>query len=181
MPLRRYADFQGRSRRMEYWMWVVFQILVYLVLTIMMFAVGGSVMALAQDAESPAAMAGLGGGMLIVMGLIGIFWLATIIPSLAVMVRRLHDSNKSGFWLLGFYVLVFIQYGFAITAALSAGAAAGYGAQPSGGMMAVSALLSLVVLVYAIVLLVFFFLDGTPGENRFGADPKGRGEVDVFG
>lgn len=180
MPFRRYADFQGRSRRMEFWMWTVFLILVYLVLSVAMFAVGGSAMMLAQDARSPEALAGAGGGLLIVLGLMGIFWLATIIPSLAVSVRRLHDSNKSGFWLLGYYVLVFAQYGFAVTALMAQGAA-GYDGEPNASMGAVSVLLSLVTLVYAIVLLVFFFLDGTPGENRFGADPKGRGEVDVFG
>jgi uncharacterized membrane protein YhaH (DUF805 family) len=42
MPLKRYADFSGRSRRMEYWMWVVFQFLIFIAFMILMVAVGGA-------------------------------------------------------------------------------------------------------------------------------------------
>ena len=46
MPLRRYADFSGRSRRMEFWMWQVFQILLYVILVLLAVVMGGSAIAM---------------------------------------------------------------------------------------------------------------------------------------
>lgn len=89
MPLKRYADFQGRSRRKEYWMFVLFQVLLLVPVALIGAMLGG----LDED----------GGGSLLFLGLIGIFLLAFLIPGLAVQVRRFHDQDKSGwFVLLGF-------------------------------------------------------------------------------
>lgn len=90
MPFRRFADFEGRSRRMEYWMFTLLNFLVIM---------GGFALAVAlsmgSDEPPPAAMA--------VFAVLGVYVLATIIPSLAVQVRRFHDQGKSGwFILLGF-------------------------------------------------------------------------------
>jgi len=88
--------------------------------------------------------------------------LGTLVPSLAAGVRRLHDTNRSGWWML-----LLTPYAAAAMlggAALAGGATAGIGA---------AALLMLVGVVCAIVLLIFLALAGTPGENRFGADPYG--------
>jgi uncharacterized membrane protein YhaH (DUF805 family) len=74
--LRKYATFSGRARRMEYWMFV----LIYGLIT---FAI-----------EYGERYIGTGG----IIGII--FSLGMIIPSLAVAVRRLHDTNHSGWWLL---------------------------------------------------------------------------------
>lgn len=93
MPLKRYADFSGRSRRKEYWMFVLFQILVSLPMMFIVFA--------AADVSGGDGMGTLGGVLLVVLGLIylGLFF----IPGLAVQVRRFHDQDKSGwFILLGF-------------------------------------------------------------------------------
>ncbi|MGB3711822.1 MAG: DUF805 domain-containing protein [Erythrobacter sp.] len=90
MPLRRYADFQGRSRRKEYWMFLLGVVLVAIVLAII------------------EAVLGLGGMVFGVYGpLTTLFLLALIVPGLAVQVRRFHDQNKTG-WLvlLGFIPLV---------------------------------------------------------------------------
>ena len=80
---QRYADFEGRSRRKEYWMFTLFNLIfIYGLMILMSF--------------SP---------LLMIIYLI--YLLATIIPSLAVAVRRLHDVEKSGwFILLGFIPLV---------------------------------------------------------------------------
>ena len=106
--LKKYATFEGRARRKEYWFFVLFYFVIAVVLSI---------------AEG---MVGTGGI------LVGLFALGMILPNLAVSVRRLHDTDHSGWWLL----------------------------------------ISLVPLVGAIVLLVFFCTGGTAGSNRFGADPK---------
>jgi len=87
MPLKRYADFSGRSRRKEYWMFVLGVIIVAIVLSIVEGALG---------------MSGMVGG---VYGpLTTLLILGTIIPSIACMVRRFHDQGKSG-W---FAILAFI-------------------------------------------------------------------------
>jgi uncharacterized membrane protein YhaH (DUF805 family) len=73
--LKKYLDFSGRAQRMEYWMFTLINILVMLGLAIL-------------DAL-------LGLGFLSTIYALGVF-----IPSLAVGVRRLHDTNRSGWWLL---------------------------------------------------------------------------------
>ena len=73
--LKRYLDFSGRAQRMEYWMFTLINILVMLGLAIL------------------DALLGLG-------FLSTIYALGVLIPSLAVGVRRLHDTNRSGWWLL---------------------------------------------------------------------------------
>jgi hypothetical protein len=91
LPYRRYADFSGRSRRKEYWMFILFTLIVYVVLFAMMFAGG---LALAGTGETPGPLFWLGGGLL------GIFALGSFIPALAVIVRRFHDQDKSGWMIL---------------------------------------------------------------------------------
>ena len=131
LPYRRYADFSGRSRRKEYWMFALFQFIVAIVLYAVLFAGFPTVDEYGQMAGAPGPLFYVGGILLF------IFWLGSFIPSLAVLVRRLHDQDKSGWWIL----------------------------------------ISFVPFVGGIVLLVFMFLDGTPGPNRFGEDPKGGSEI----
>ncbi len=90
----RFADFKGRSRRSEYW-----YVQVFLVVTNL--AVAGIDLAL-MDGDVDRFIANGGGG---IVGLIWIF--ATIVPALAVLIRRLHDAGKTGWWaLVGFIPLV---------------------------------------------------------------------------
>ncbi|MEP3227178.1 MAG: DUF805 domain-containing protein [Parasphingorhabdus sp.] len=94
MPLKRYADFSGRSRRKEYWMFALLQVIIIVGLAI----IAGVLGAFTPDGTGEMSM---GGGL--VMGLFGLYALAIFIPSLAVQVRRFHDQDKSGwFVLLGF-------------------------------------------------------------------------------
>ena len=183
MPLRRYADFQGRSRRMEFWMFQLFTWILWIIVFMLFMVVGGSAMfasgAFQGGEPTEASLAALGGGFVLFIVMAGLLWLALIIPTLAVSVRRLHDSNKSGFWLLGYFVLLFAQYGFQIAALATAGADT-YESQAGGGLGILSVVVSLAMFVYAIVLLVFYFLPGTVGQNRFGPDPKGQVDFDVF-
>jgi uncharacterized membrane protein YhaH (DUF805 family) len=81
-PLKKYADFQGRARRAEYWQFYLLYLIVYVVLLMLSMSTRGS----------PLAM--------VVAALLGVFVLGLVIPMLAVGVRRLHDTNRSGWWLL---------------------------------------------------------------------------------
>ena len=108
LPLKRYADFSGRSRRMEYWSFAVFITIVAIVLGgPAVFGIMSAAMAdpLAVDADP---MAGVGTLSMIGLGLYSLFALAIFVPSIAVVVRRLHDRDMSGWWYLGLIVASFI-------------------------------------------------------------------------
>lgn len=112
----KYADFTGRARRAELWWFALVNFVAYIVIFVVAFILGS-----------------ISDGL----GALGVFLyvvyaLAVIVPSLAVAVRRLHDTGKSG-WML---------------------------------------LIGLIPLVGPIVLLVFYFTDGDPGDNQYGASPK---------
>ncbi len=106
MPLKRYADFSGRSRRSEYWWFTVFNAIVAVVLVGIMLAGGLSASILASAGQSGAEVspASFGPIFWIGAGLLGIWVLAILIPSIAVAVRRLHDRDMSGWWYLGVIV-----------------------------------------------------------------------------
>ena len=80
--LKKYAVFSGRSRRAEYWYFVLFNLIVLIVLELIDALLG--TYSLVQG-----------------IGLLsGIYSLGVIIPSLAVTVRRLHDIDRTGWWIL---------------------------------------------------------------------------------
>jgi uncharacterized membrane protein YhaH (DUF805 family) len=125
-PLRKYADFNGRARRSEFWLFALF---IWVVEFVLMMLNGGMMMNAGGTPNF-----GIGFILLRVVGL------AMFIPSLAVAFRRLHDTNRSAWWLL----------------------------------------IGLIPFIGALVLIVFYVLDGTPGPNRFGPDPKGRDLKEAF-
>jgi len=91
---KRYRDFRGRSRRSEYWFIQLFLVVTNFSVAIIDLALMG------WDVDRFIAN---GGG-----GIVGLVWiLVTIVPALAVLVRRLHDTGKSGWWgLVGLLPLV---------------------------------------------------------------------------
>lgn len=99
MPLKRYADFSGRSRRKEYWMFLLGVVVAAVVTSII---------------EGVLGLSGMVGGVYGPLTLLLI--LAIFIPSLACQVRRFHDQDKSGWFVLlglipllgGLVVLVFM-------------------------------------------------------------------------
>lgn len=105
---KKYVEFSGRARRKEYWMFVLFNIIASFV-------------------------AGVIDGVLGTVMIGSLYSLAALLPGLAACARRLHDTDRSGWWML----------------------------------------IALIPVVGIIVLLVFMCMDSTPGENRFGANPKG--------
>jgi len=105
LPLKRYADFKGRSRRKEYWMFALLNGIISLVLVGLMFAGGFSM----PSAANPEAMPEAPGPLFWAGVVLLLLWaLAIIIPSIAVTVRRLHDRDMSGWWYLGFIALSMI-------------------------------------------------------------------------
>ena len=100
LPFKRYAEFSGRSRRMEYWMFTLLNVIVAVVLSLVIFGAGGAAGMFTPDASGnpPAGIGALFGGMGLILV---VYVLAILIPSIAVTVRRLHDRDMSGWWYLG--------------------------------------------------------------------------------
>jgi len=109
--LKKYAVFTGRSRRKEYWGFFLVNFVIALLLDI-------------PEALYPRS--------LILALLPAAYGVLTFFPWLGVTVRRLHDTNRSGAWLL----------------------------------------IALIPIIGAIVLLVFFGQDSSPGRNQYGPNPK---------
>jgi uncharacterized membrane protein YhaH (DUF805 family) len=79
--LKKYAEFNGRARRKEYWMFFLFNLLI------------GIVLAIVDTMTGTVNQYGLG-------LLSGLYGLAVLVPNIAVTVRRLHDTDRSGWWIL---------------------------------------------------------------------------------
>ncbi len=76
--LKKYAVFSGRASRKEYWMFVLWNFIVYLVLFLLTYV--------SRNA--------------LTMGIYYLYALGVLVPSLAVLARRLHDTSRSGWWIL---------------------------------------------------------------------------------
>ncbi|OCG18375.1 MULTISPECIES: DUF805 domain-containing protein [unclassified Gilliamella] len=84
---KNYANFNGRARRKEYWMFILFDFLFNIIADLIFGNFG-------EIGDSP-------------IRIIHIIWLAMLLPYLSVTVRRLHDTDRSGWWLLiGFIPLI---------------------------------------------------------------------------
>ena len=139
LPLKRYADFTGRSRRREFWMFTLLSVIVYAIGFALIFS-SLPWSEIGQDASPGGNNTPPGPLFFVGFVFLAIWVLGTLIPNIALVVRRFHDQDMSG-W---FYLLTMIPY------------------------------------VGGIVLIVFMCIEGTRGPNRFGHDPKGRGQVDIF-
>jgi uncharacterized membrane protein YhaH (DUF805 family) len=134
--LSKYAMFQGRAGRAEYWWWVLFSVLVNLVLSF-------------------------------VPPLNGIVAIALLLPGLAVSVRRLHDLNRSGWFLLlpaPFGVLA------GIFGALYFLGRAGF-ISPNVVSGTAFGIFGLLTIAAYLILLFWFCQKGTAGPNQYGAAP----------
>ena len=137
LPLKKYAEFEGRSRRKEYWMYVLLLIVVGVVIAVI------------------EAILGLRGMVGPYGPITALFLLATLLPSLSVGVRRLHDTDRSGWWLLIGYAPFLLSLCLMFI-----------------GIPQFAMILSVLALIGFIVLLVFMVMEGTKGPNQYGADPK---------
>jgi uncharacterized membrane protein YhaH (DUF805 family) len=132
---------RGRLNRAKYWLFVV--------VSIAILAVLGGIVAVAVGAG--------GAGFPIVAAIIlGIVYIVLVIAGIFVGIKRLHDRDRSGWWLLVFYVVPAILSG--ISEALS-----------RSGIGILFVLASLAISIWAFVELGC--LRGTIGPNQFGEDP----------
>ena len=167
---KKYCVFTGRARRSEYWYWTLFNILV---------SIGISVL---QGALSiPALLKGSGSESASLIGtVLSVIWvLAVLLPSLGVSVRRLHDTNHSGWWLLIIYVIE-----IAALVLLAASLATSWASLLTGDVemptaenmnlpcAVIGLVLLLLTFVLEIVMLVWYIKNSTAGTNKYGPNPK---------
>lgn len=95
---KKYATFTGRASRSEYWWWVLAGGIVSIVLSILIVTTGAARMG------SDGVWQVQGGPGVIFVVLSALWSLAIIIPQIALLVRRLHDTNRSGFWAFIYFV-----------------------------------------------------------------------------
>lgn len=102
LPYRRYAQFSGRSQRAEYWWFTALFTLAFVVTMALAWLAGVNIPAMLIQKEpirtdqlfiNPLAD--------MVIGVFAVFFVGSLVPSLAVSIRRLHDIERSGWWYLG--------------------------------------------------------------------------------
>jgi len=141
--IKKYAVFRGRARRKEFWYFLLFHIIIIISLAFADHFIG------TVDPQTG------------VRQITGIYILLTFIPLIAVQVRRLHDTGRSGKWVLlqlilsslPFFILILrIKYHTLYIILLS--------------------FCAMTLLAVNLLILVFLLLDGTPGDNKYGPSPK---------
>ena len=147
--LKKYAVFTGRARRKEYWMFVLWNIIISLALFLI-----GLLIIIGATLTKNASLILMSYAVYVL--LVGGYSLAIILPSFDVGVRRLHDTNNSGWWMLislfsGIFYLIMVNV----------------------SNVEYKLICSLVCLICTIVMLVFFVKDSQPGDNKYGSNPKG--------
>ena len=146
--IRNYVNFSGRARRTEFWYFILFSCLLLIV-------------AMALDVvcfNTP----------------YGVFYLLValflFLPQLAVSARRLHDTGRTSKWLLWNYLALLV---WAVAALVLSGLSAFAGGRDASAWFLIVLCGGCVLFfIWEIVFLVWFCLPGTPGENRYGPDPK---------
>lgn len=141
--LNKFATFSGRASRSEYWWFYLFTYLI---------SVTGSVLT----------------GLLPLFGLFfGLIILALVVPTLSVTVRRLHDTGKSGWWIL----LTSVAPTMLLIPVVFSAIAAGENALALTGILLTIPLLGLMVIVGYITLFVLMLLPGGKEANKYGESP----------
>lgn len=155
MVLRKYAVFSGRARRKEFWYFTLINAIITFVLIGLDFALGSVLF------ESVGILS-------------GIYSIAVLIPSFAVLVRRLHDTGHSGWWVatnvlfIGIMTLAGLM-SLLVMQAMPLNTTAG--AWLFVLCTTFSFLMGAANLILGVAIFVFTILKSQPGTNRYGINP----------
>ena len=153
--LKKYAVFTGRARRAEFWYFYLFDLLIPIVL----FAVYVVIFLIVLKMGNVKSLS-IKSVMYPIRIILNFYSLMMIIPSLAVTIRRLHDTGRSGWFLLLFMAMfstpLIVQFA------------------------PILFFLLITPLVGFIWFLIILCTDSYLGENMYGPNPKGQGSVDSF-
>lgn len=149
-PMKSYAVFKGRAPRPEFWWFFAAYFTVSISARLADTAIGSRV-----------------------VGTYGVFAsianFSLLLPFLAVAARRLHDTDRTGWWILVAFVPQFAN-GWRI------GSAVRHGLNPAAGTSAT--ILGAMAIVGTIALLILLAIAGTRGANRYGPDPDGPSDLE---
>ena len=146
-PLKRYAQFRGRAPRAEFWWFYLATLIADRVLSFVDKQVS------TDDSLS------------------SLFALAILVPWIAVTVRRMHDIDRTGWWLMIFIVPLAGFIGLAVQAGFADGDIV------EDSPLAFFGLVALTVLS-GFTLFIFTVLQGTVGPNHYGSDPYGPDQLE---
>lgn len=140
-------SFRGRINRGKWWLALV----IFIVYGVLASAVAGVILA------GSFAGSGFGVGVMVGLGVVAIAYLVALYAGIAVGVKRLHDRNKSGWWIVLFYIVPGVL---------------GAVGEISSDESPVTLLLALITLVlYVWMFVELACLRGTVGPNKYGPDP----------
>lgn len=189
-PLRLYAVISGRATRAEFWSFSLtsslLQLLVYMLFIAILFVRMGDLTLEGDEVDLAKIILSLTGAMLGIAVAFLFFNLFLAFPQIALLVRRLHDTGRSGWWVFSYFVVsVFVPIVTTVllTGLLSDGVTnaqggwdlSAYGDQIPLAIVFLASLLQITSFVsfgMAIALLVFTFMDSQRGPNKYGASPK---------
>lgn len=158
---KNYAKFSGRARRSEFWYFQLFNFVISSALNVVSQSLW-----YATDSYA-------------FLSISYIYSLAVAIPALAVTVRRLHDTGRSGWWLLAYYlpivltVVLFVIFFVQLLSEFSFYKLDSIRAEELPWTTVGGVLLSLLLsLIFGILILVWLCTDSQPGTNKYGPYPK---------
>ena len=173
---KHYADFKGRARRKEYWMFLLFNYIISFALG-MVYYIGVMLQVLSKisSGEFDDITSGIHaymymgtGWVMVIFCIMMAYSLAVLLPTLAVIVRRLHDIGRKGTWLLLLLVpIVFVAIIFFNMSSLWIVLTVGI----------ISCIYSFGITVLYIIL---GCIDGQKGENQYGPNPKEIEEAEMI-
>lgn len=164
--LKKSFVFKGRARRSEYWWWILFTNILYLLISVITEAIPKDYLLLM--------------GIYSLVILLGTIYFAIV--SSAVSIRRLHDIGRSGWW-YGFSVILIFGMSIwisidIINTAMSMDAGRYANPEAMGNELLMQMMGKIIIayipyLIYSIILLVWYCMDSRPGANKYGENPKG--------
>ncbi len=164
---KQYADFSGRARRKEYW-W--FTLINFIIMAILIIGMLVPVIKLGYSSAMSGGSMNDVDPMELAMSIFKnpclylylVYYLAILVPTISVFVRRMHDIGRSGYW-------AFLYFGLSLI-----GQVVNFSFQ-SDGAKGITVITSMVILFISIFFLVWLFTNSQYGPNQYGPNPKGEG------
>jgi len=152
--LSKYATFRGRASRSEFWFFYLFYMLVAFVAQIIDVALIFAVFATGVPFFLP---------IFTTIVTLGMF-----LPQLAVSWRRLHDIDRTGWWLGDAFLVGAIFYGVIIALVIGTAPTGDFGSEPPAALLVAAPIFVLLGFAWGITIFIFYLTKGTLGPNRFG-------------
>ena len=178
---RKYFDFKGRARRSEYWWYCLFCVVACLIWALF----GTLLLALPISMVVQHVSGNETAGLTTMIIILCVPLLFLVLPSISVQVRRLHDTGRSGWWVVASFILEivasalpFFLFGWdAIDFDFTEEFSRSFELSTAAGVADVA--FSIATNAMSIILIVFSVFDSHKTENKYGPSPKYQQETNV--